>query len=228
MVTLIGSTITWFAARPSKPCQRSPGFSAHCPRSSVGLSRIASGCQTSNHQEPCSCSPTPFMARRKLSASSIVSWTRARPAGCSIMAAATSQEAMMAYCGDVDVCIMKASLKRVMSSWRVSALQDVHHGRLRERGEKLVRRVGGEGDRVRRPGGMGGRDGVVAVVELVEVRVGEPRFVEVQNLDRVAERSLDLVDVVAKPVIGRVGHDHEADLAARLPGKRARRDFCAD
>src|ERR1051325_9826667 len=56
------------------------------------------------------------IARRKPRASSIVSCTRALPAGCSIMAAATSQDAMIPYCGEVEVCIMKASLKRGMST----------------------------------------------------------------------------------------------------------------
>ena len=37
--------------------------------------------------------------------------------------------------------------------------------------------------------GCVGRDGVVAVVELVEVGVGVPGLVEVQHLHRVAERS---------------------------------------
>ena len=37
--------------------------------------------------------------------------------------------------------------------------------------------------------GLRGRDAVVAVVELVEVRVGVPGLVEVQHLDRVAEAS---------------------------------------
>ncbi len=46
----------------------------------------------------------------------MVSCTSARPAGCSIIAAATSHDAMMPYCGEVEVCIMKASLKRAMSS----------------------------------------------------------------------------------------------------------------
>ncbi len=61
------------------------------------------------------------MARRKLSASSCVSCTSAFPAGCSIIAAATSHDAMMPYWGDVDVCIMNASLKRAMSSCFFSA-----------------------------------------------------------------------------------------------------------
>ena len=112
----MGSTSTWFSARPSKPCQRSPGFNTHSDFVSLGRSAMASGCQTSNHQEPSTCFLTAAIARRKLSASSMVSCTRARPAGCSIIAAATSHDAMMPYCGEVEVCIMKASLKRAMSS----------------------------------------------------------------------------------------------------------------
>ena len=94
----------------------------------------------------------------------------------------------MPYCGEVDVCIMNASLKRVMSSCFVSRVLDVDHRRLRQRGKQLVRRVRGEGDRVRRPRRLRRRDAVIAVVELVEVRVGVPRLVEVQHLDRIAER----------------------------------------
>ncbi len=60
------------------------------------------------------------MARRKSSASMIDSSTSAVPPGGSIIAAATSHDAMIAYCGDVDVCIRYASLKRWRSSWRVS------------------------------------------------------------------------------------------------------------
>ena len=45
------------------------------------------------------------MALRKSRASTIDSLTRAVPPGGSIIAAATSQDAMMAYCGEVEVCI---------------------------------------------------------------------------------------------------------------------------
>ena len=53
-------------------------------------------------------------------ASRMLSSTSAVPPGGSIMAAATSQDAMIAYCGDVDVCIRYASLKTLRSSLRVS------------------------------------------------------------------------------------------------------------
>ncbi|MCY1452227.1 hypothetical protein D9M71_691360 [compost metagenome] len=57
-------------------------------------------------------------ARRKLSASSKVSWISELPACPSIIAEATSSEAMMPYCGEVEMCIMKASLKRARSMRR--------------------------------------------------------------------------------------------------------------
>ena len=50
----------------------------------------------------------------------IDSSTSAVPPGGSIIAADTSQDAMIAYCGDVDVCIRYASLKMWRSSLRVS------------------------------------------------------------------------------------------------------------
>ncbi|MNE10571.1 hypothetical protein D3C80_1032880 [compost metagenome] len=56
------------------------------------------------------------MARRKASASSKLSWISERPAEPSIIAEATSSEARMPYCGEVEVCIMNASLKRATSS----------------------------------------------------------------------------------------------------------------
>jgi hypothetical protein len=51
------------------------------------------------------------IARRKSSASLSDSSTSAVPPGGSIIAADTSQDAMIAYCGDVDVCMRYASLK---------------------------------------------------------------------------------------------------------------------
>ena len=50
----------------------------------------------------------------------IDSSTSAVPPGGSIIAADTSQDAMIAYCGEVDVCIRYASLKMCRSSFRVS------------------------------------------------------------------------------------------------------------
>ena len=95
----------------------------------------------------------------------------------------------MPYCGDVEVCIMNASLKRAMSSCLRFAVLNVDHRRLRQGGEQLVRRLRGEGDRVRRARRAARRNRVIAVVELVEIRVGVPGLVEMQHFDRVAEQS---------------------------------------
>ena len=100
------------------------------------------------------------------------------------------------------------------------SIQDMDHRGLRQCAQKLVGRVGGEGDRIRRARRVRGRDAVEAIVELVEVRVRVPRLVEVQHLDRIAERLLDGIDVVAKSVVGRVRDHHELHFAARLARKR--------
>ena len=134
----------------------------------------------------------------------------------------------MPYCGEVDVCIMNASLKRAMSSCFVLGVLNVDHRRLRQRGQQLVCRVRGEGDRVRRAGRMRRGDAMIAIVEFVEIRIGVPGLVEMQHFDRVAERLLDTVDVVAEAVIGRIGHDHQPDFAAGLLCKRARGDLPLD
>ena len=158
----------------------------------------------------------------------MVSCTSARPAGCSIIAAATSHEAMIPYCGEVEVCIMKASLKRVMSSclfspcctWIIDACDNAASSLCVD----CVAKVIAFGERA----GLRRRDAVIAVVELVEVGVGVPGLVEMQHVDRVAERLLDGVGVVAEAVIGRVGHHHQADLAAGLLGERAGGDLLLD
>jgi arginine/lysine/ornithine decarboxylase len=50
-------------------------LSTQCALSFAGCAAIGSGCHTSNHQESFICFFTAVMARRKLSASSIVSCT---------------------------------------------------------------------------------------------------------------------------------------------------------
>ena len=60
----------------------------------------------------------------------------------------TSHDAMIAYCGDVDVCIRYASLKIGRSSFRVSRVLHDDLRRLRDAGEQLVRRMRGEDQRV--------------------------------------------------------------------------------
>ncbi len=64
-----------------------------------------SGPQTLNHQSLPNSLSTLRIARRKSSASVMLSSTSAVPPGGSIIDAATSQLAMIAYCGEVEVCI---------------------------------------------------------------------------------------------------------------------------
>ena len=103
-----------------KPCQLSLALSTQSSREPMPSVASLSGPQTLNHQSLPHSSSTFRMARRKSSASEIDSSTSACPPGASIIAAATSHEAMMAYCGDVEVCIKYASLNVVLSSLRFS------------------------------------------------------------------------------------------------------------
>ena len=82
------------------------------------------------------------------------------------------------------------------------AVLDMDHRCLREGGEQLVSRLGGKGDCMRRTGRMRRGDGVIAVIKLMEVGIGVPSFVEMQDLDRIADELLDGIDIVAKAVIG--------------------------
>ena len=227
MVTLIGSTSTWFSARSSKPCHSSLGLQHPGRRARRRL--VGHGLGLPDVEPPGAlraASSTPVMARRKPSASSMVSCTSARPAGCSIIAAATSQEAMIPYCGEVEVCIMNASLKRVMSSCCVSPCCTWIIDACDKRGQQLVRRLGGEGDRVRRARRAAptrSRDSRRRTRGSSRRRT-TPRRSAARRLLSPSEL-LDRVDVVAKAVIGRVGHHHQADLAARFLRERAGGDL---
>jgi hypothetical protein len=81
------------------------GLEIQSSRSPMPSSASSSGPQTLNHQSLPNSWSTLRMARRKSSASRMLSSTSAVPPGASIMAAATSQEAMIEYCGEVEVCI---------------------------------------------------------------------------------------------------------------------------
>ena len=78
-----------------------------------------SGCQGWNHQSPdlrsASARPTRSIALRKSIASRMHSSVSAGPASA-IIFADTSVEAMMLYCGEVDVYIMNDSLKSAGST----------------------------------------------------------------------------------------------------------------
>ena len=62
---------------------------------------------------------------------------------------------------------------------------------------------------------------MIAVIELMEVGIGEPSFVEMQDFDCISHKLLDGIDIVAKTVIGGVGHHHQANLAVRGLRERA-------
>ena len=117
IVAFIGSSILNPSETSPKPCQRSSAFNIHESRSSMPSSDKSSGPQTLNHQSLPHSSSIFRIARRKSNASAIDSSTNAVPPGCSIIAAATSQEAIIEYCGEVDVCIKYASLKASRSNF---------------------------------------------------------------------------------------------------------------
>src|SRR5476651_2042235 len=119
MVALIGSSMLKPGARSPKPCQSSSARIIQSSREPMPSSANSSGPQTLNHQSLPHSLSIFFIARRKSSASMIDSSTSAVPPGASIIAAATSHEAMIEYCGEVDVCIKYASLKVCLSSARV-------------------------------------------------------------------------------------------------------------
>ena len=108
MVALIGSNILNPSANLPKPCHLEvlpvPLMIQSSERPTPSSTK-ASGPQTLNHQSLPYSSSTLRMARLKSSASAMLSSTKAVPPGGSIMAAATSQLAMMLYCGLVLVCI---------------------------------------------------------------------------------------------------------------------------
>ena len=76
-------------------------------------------------------------------------------------------------------------------------------------------------DGMRRASRLRRRDGVVAIIEFMEVGIGEPSFIEMQNFDCISHKLLDGIGIVAKAVIGGVGHHHQANPAIRVLGERA-------
>ncbi len=87
------------------------------------------------------------------------------------------------------------------------------HRRLRERGQQLVGRMGGEDDRVLLARLALGH-AVMVFVERMERGVGVPGLVEVQEVHRAADLVGDLLGVVAQAVIGRIGDHRDARLGA--------------
>jgi hypothetical protein len=81
------------------------------------ISRRPSGCQHEKNQPGVSATARASVLRKEI-ASSIASPVRSGPPFPRIMCAATSFEAVIAYCGEVEACIMNASLKRSRSTGR--------------------------------------------------------------------------------------------------------------
>ena len=121
MVALIGSSILKPSARSPKPCQWSLAFNIQASLSSRPSSDRSLGPQTLNHQSDPHSISTFRIARLKSNASMSDSSTRALPPGSSIIAAATSQLAIIEYCGLVELCIRNDSLKTSRSSLFFSA-----------------------------------------------------------------------------------------------------------
>ena len=119
-VALIGSSMLKPGAIAPKPCQSSFADSIQSSRVPMPSAARCSGPHTLNHQDSPYSASTLRIARRNSSASEIDSSTSAVPPGGSIIAAATSHDAMIAYCGEVDVCIRNASLNMKRSSFSVS------------------------------------------------------------------------------------------------------------
>jgi hypothetical protein len=105
MVALIGSSMLKLSAMSPKPCHFSLELRIQSSCEPMPSSQSLSGPQTWNHQSAPQSASTLRMARRKSRASAMDSSTKAVPPGGSIMLAATSQLAMMAYCGLVEVCM---------------------------------------------------------------------------------------------------------------------------
>src|SRR5699024_1001845 len=105
-VALMGSSILKPSANSPKPCHASLDSSNQSSWQPMPSLTKWSGPQTLNHQSSAPNSDSTLrIARRKFRASLMDSSTNAVPPGGSIMAAATSHDAMMAYWGEVEVCM---------------------------------------------------------------------------------------------------------------------------
>ena len=139
----------------------------------------------------------------------------------SIILEETSVEAMMLYCGDVEVCIMNASLKSAGSTgtrpermWIIEAW--------RERREQLVRRVRRRDRRVVLRAATAVH-AVAALVDRIEARVRVPGLVVVDTIDALREHPRGVLDVVAEPVVGGIREHRDHGLARSRPSRAGSR-----
>jgi hypothetical protein len=129
---------------------------------------------------------------------------------------------MIAYCGEVEVCIRYASLKTSRSSLRpLGILHQICEACDRPASslcvdcvEKIIAVLAA------RPVSA---DGMVIAVEVMERRVRQPGFVEMQGIDHAVEHFLDFLDVVEDAVVGALGDGQYA----RFGGDRAAKGCAA-
>ena len=227
IVALIGSSMLKPGARFPKPCHFSLARRNQSSRLMPSAER-RSGPQTLNHQSLPHSSSTLRMARRKSSASISDSSTSAVPPGGSIIAADTSQER------DDRVLRRRRRVHQVglveavaVELLRVRILHDDLR-RLRDARQQLVRRVRRKDQRL-----LAARpivaDRVHVAIELMEGGVRQPRLVEVQRLDTVAQGLLEHLDVIGDAVVGALGQRQDPGLLVlRSAGEGIGLDALAD
>ena len=99
---------------------------------------------------------------------------------------------------------------------------------LAQAGEQLVGRLGREHHRLAAARTVG-TDRVVITIEVVEGRMRQPGFVEMQGVDLAVEHVLDGLDVVHHAVVGRLGDGEDAWLLVlRLACEGVGRDLLLD
>ncbi|MNF70546.1 hypothetical protein D3C84_524580 [compost metagenome] len=107
-----------------------------------------------------------------------------------------------------------------------TAILHMDHRRLAECRQQFVGGMGGEHQRA--VGRARGAHAVTPGEELVKGRIGVPGFVEVQDLDTVAQGLLDQFGVVAEAVVGRVGDHRQFHFGGTTLGQRAGIDLGLD
>ena len=200
VVTLIGSSMQYFAPRSPKPCQACFGFSSHGVARArelidVGVEEALvadlSVCQLWNHQSPdfrfSRSRPMRSIARRKSIASRMHSSVSAGPGVVHHLGRDVRRrdDAVLRRGRGVhhEGFVEERGLDRDAS------LADVDHRGLRERGEQLVGRVRHRHRRIVLRS-LAAVHAVAALVQRVEARVGVPRLVVVDAVDALLRTSV--------------------------------------
>ncbi|KFB71661.1 MAG: hypothetical protein AW09_003190 [Candidatus Accumulibacter phosphatis] len=98
---------------------------------------------------------------------------------------------------------------------------------LRETGQQLVRRLRRKDHRILAARAISA-DGMVIAVEIMESRVRQPGFVEVQGIDHAIEHFLDFFDIVEDAVVGALGDGEYARFGGDRAREGMRRDLLLD